>query len=90
MNARWQLVSFLILVSSWVQADEGDGAPIAFAEASREVPKPRAIWTLVKQHMVPPEFTIRSDEVVVSDTDPAQRLRKVTGHFWSQELAGKK
>ncbi len=90
MNARWQLVSFLILVSSWVQADEGDGAPLDFAEASREVPKPRAIWPLVKQHLVPPEFTIRSDEVVVSDTDPEQRLRKVTGHFWSQELAGKK
>jgi len=27
---------------------------------------------------------------VPSDTDPSKRLRKVTAHFWSQELAGKK
>jgi hypothetical protein len=39
---------------------------------------------------VPLEFTVLSDEIVPSDTDPSQRLRKVTAHFFSQELAGRK
>jgi hypothetical protein len=39
---------------------------------------------------VPLEFEIRSDEIVSSDTDPTKKLRKVTAHFYSQELAGKK
>jgi hypothetical protein len=64
--------------------------PFDFDEASRLVPKPRAIWPHVKKHTVPLEFVIRSDETVVSDTDPSKRLRKVTAHFCSQELAGKK
>ncbi|MEN6428874.1 MAG: PhoPQ-activated protein PqaA family protein [Phycisphaerales bacterium] len=64
--------------------------PFDFEEASRNVPKPREIWPLVREDTVPLEWEIRSDEVVTSDTDPAQKLRKVTAHFWSQELAGKK
>jgi len=64
--------------------------PFNFEEASRTVPKPQEIWPLVREDAVPLEWTIRSDEVVTSDTDPAQKLRKVTAHFWSQELAGKK
>ncbi len=61
-----------------------------FEQASRDVPKPREIWPIVRQHTIPLEFTVRSDEIVTSDTDPSKKLRKVTGHFWSQELAGKK
>ncbi|HPM81291.1 MAG TPA: hypothetical protein PLF81_11360 [Candidatus Anammoximicrobium sp.] len=61
-----------------------------FEEASRGVPKPREIWPLVKQHTVPLDFRVLSDEVVASDTEPAKKLRKVTAHFFSQELAGKK
>ncbi|MGD8240955.1 MAG: PhoPQ-activated protein PqaA family protein [Armatimonadota bacterium] len=70
--------------------DASDAEPFDFEQASRDVPKPREIWPIVKQHTVPLELTIKSDEVVPSDTDPAKRLRKVTAHFWSQELAGKK
>jgi len=64
--------------------------PFNFDEASRNVPKPREIWPLVAKHTVPLDFKILSDEVVPSDTDPSKRLRKVTAHFYSQELAGKK
>ena len=64
--------------------------PFNFEEASRNVPKPRDVWPLVKQHTVPLEFKIRSDEIVTSDTDPSKKLRKVAAHFYSQELAGKK
>jgi hypothetical protein len=61
-----------------------------FEEASRHVLKPREIWPVVRKHCVPLEFKVLSDEVVQSDTDPSKRLRKVTAHFWSQELGGKK
>jgi hypothetical protein len=64
--------------------------PFDFEAASRSVPKPRELWPEVRKHVVPLEFTVQSDEVVPSDTDPSKRLRKVTAHFWSQELAGKK
>jgi len=70
--------------------DAAAAKPFDFAEASRDVPKPRELWPAVKQHMVPPEFKILSDELVTSDTDPSKKLRQVTAHFWSQELAGKK
>ncbi len=61
-----------------------------FQHASRDVPKPREIWPIVQKHTVPLEFTIQSDEIVTSDTDPSRKLRKVSAHFWSQQLAGKK
>ena len=64
--------------------------PFNFEEASRNVPKPRELWPVVRQHCVPLEFKVLTDEVVSSDTDPGKRLRKVTAHFWSQELADKK
>jgi hypothetical protein len=64
--------------------------PFNFEEASRNVPKPRELWPIVRQHCVPLEFKVLTDEVVTSDTDPRKQLRRVTAHFWSQELAGKK
>jgi hypothetical protein len=64
--------------------------PFNFEEASRDVPKPREIWPLAAKHIIPLEFTILSDEVSPSETDPSKKLRKVTAHFYSQELAGKR
>ncbi|MBN2021716.1 MAG: hypothetical protein JW809_02895 [Pirellulales bacterium] len=61
-----------------------------FEEATRDVPKPRELWPLVKQDMVPMDLKIVSDEIVPSDTDPARRLRKITAYFHSIELEGKK
>ncbi len=72
------------------RAPLADPQPFNFEEAARHVPKPRELWPIVRQHCVPLNLTIQSDEFVTSDTDPAKRLRKVTAHFWSQELAGKK
>ncbi|HNS18997.1 MAG TPA: PhoPQ-activated protein PqaA family protein [Sedimentisphaerales bacterium] len=74
-----------------VRAQEAtDSKPFDFEEASRDVPKPREIWPLVREDTVSLEWTVRSDEIVTSDSDPSQKLRKVTAHFWSMELAGKK
>jgi len=84
------VVAWLSL-AAFVDAQETQEAePFDFEAASKDVPKPREIWPLVREHTVPLEFEIRSDEIVQSDTDPAKKLRKVTAHFWSQELAGKK
>ncbi len=90
MRILWHVVSCALLLSTLAGADEPVDNSFDFATASKDVPKPRAIWPIVKQHVVPPQFTIESDEVVVSDTDPRQKLRKVTAHFWSQQLGGKK
>ena len=80
----------LALLSSVHAQDDPAAEPFDFVTASRDVPKPREIWPLVKRHTVPLEFKVLSDEVVTSDTDPSKKLRKVTAHFYSQELAGKK
>ena len=73
-----------------IQAADSNSPPFDFAEASKNVPKPRELWPIIRKHIIPLEFKVLSEEVVVSDTDPAKKLRKVTAHFWSQELAGKK
>ena len=67
-----------------------DAEPFDFEQASRDIPKPREIWPIVKQHTVPLQFEVRSDTIVPSDTDPSLKLRKVEAHFFSQQLAGKK
>jgi hypothetical protein len=77
------------IATAWA-AEPPTAKPFDFAEASRSVPKPREIWPLARQHCVPLDFRVLTDEVVTSDTDPTRKLRKVTAHFWSQELANKK
>lgn len=90
MRAIGRVFACVLFLSCVIRADVPAEDAFDFEAASKDVPKPRAIWPIVKQHMTPAEFTIRSDEVVVSDSDPTKRLRKVTAHFWSQQLAGKK
>lgn len=71
-------------------ATETSAKPFDFEEASRDVPKPREIWPLVAKDVIEPQFEIIKDEIVTSDSDPSKKLRQVTAHFFSQELAGKK
>ncbi len=85
-----QILLVAFVLSANVRAAEPTDAEFDFATASKDVPKPRAIWPIVRQHMLPPDFTIHADEIVVSDTDPTKRLRKVTAHFWSQQISGRK
>lgn len=63
--------------------------PFDFETESRNIPKPRELWPTVMKHAVPHNFTIKADEVIVSDTDPSKRLRKVTAQLQSQILDGK-
>lgn len=83
----------MILIGALARGAEsprGAEASLDSPSAAREALKPRAIWPLLRPHLVPLEFRILSDELVVSDTNPQLRLRKVAAHFFSQELAGKK
>ncbi len=82
----------LLLVSMQALAVEPAGENLTdFSEAAKTIPKPREIWPILKEeHVVPIEFTIKSDEIVTSDTDPSRKLRKVRAHFWSQQIGGKK
>ncbi|MBN2024741.1 MAG: hypothetical protein JW809_18325 [Pirellulales bacterium] len=68
------------------RADEPAATPFNFEEASRDVPKPRELYPLVRQDLVPMELAILSDEIVPSDTDPSKKLRHVTGRFQSIRL----
>ncbi len=82
--------AILVLTTCLHAQETTPSKPFDFDEASRSVPKPREIWPLVQKDTVPLEFEVRCDEIVSSDTAPSQKLRKVTAHFYSQELAGKK
>lgn len=64
--------------------------PFNFEEASRNIPKPRELYPLVKRDMVPMDLKIISDEIVTSNTDPSKKLRKITAFFYSIELENKK
>ena len=82
----------LLFASQQAPAEEPASENLTdFSEAAKTIPKPREIWPILKEeHVVPLEFTVKSDEIITSDTDPSQKLRKVTAHFWSQRIAGKK
>ncbi len=66
--------------------DSATQEPFDFAQASRDVPKPREIYPYVKRDMIPMDLKIQADEVVTSDTDPSKKLRKITCHFNSLKL----
>jgi len=85
------LISMLAITAGQVWAQEStDTAPFNWEEASRDVPKPRELYPLVKQDMVPAELKILSDEIVTSEVDPTKKLRKITAFFYSLELEDKK
>ncbi|HBO44730.1 MAG TPA: hypothetical protein DD670_12535 [Planctomycetaceae bacterium] len=80
-----------LAVSATAGAPASDEDPTVFSEAAKILPKPREIWPILeKEHVVPREFTIESDEIVTSDTDPSLKLRKVRARFYSQRLGGKR
>jgi len=92
---RWQSAWLVVAVSLGcaAQAEAQERAPakaLNFEEAARNVPKPRELWPLVMKHAVPLDVKVTGDEVVASDSVPGMKLRRLTAHFWSQEIAGKR
>jgi len=84
------LVSSGLALSCCARAGEPpEKKPFNFEEASRDVLKPREIYPLVQRDMIPMDLRIISDEIVMSDTDPSKKLRKITAHFNSLKLEGR-
>ena len=77
-----------LAMDSLIRAEEpkDEEKPFNFEEASRDVPKPREVYPYVKRDMIPMDLKIISDEIVMSDTDPSKKLRKITAHFNSLKL----
>ena len=65
-------------------------ADFDFEEAAKTIPKPRELWPVLRECMLPPDFTVTSDQVVASDTDPSKKLRRVEAKFASIDVLGKK
>ena len=51
---------------------------------------PVQIWQRCQETLLPLNFEIQKDEIVLSDTRPDMKLRRVEVKFYSQELEGKK
>ena len=63
-------------------------APAALA--TPELESPQQLWQRCQATLPDPGLTIESDEIVVSDSDPSTRLRRIEVKFYSQQLQGKK
>ena len=87
----WVLVyGLLVAALAETRAEEPKTKkPFNFEEASKNVPKPRELYPLVKKDMVPMDLQILSDKIVPSDTDPSKKLRKITAKFHSIRLENK-
>jgi pimeloyl-ACP methyl ester carboxylesterase len=59
-----------------------DGA----AQQAPELPTPRQLWERLQQEMPPFSYKVDKDEVVTSDTDPRQQLRRLEISFRSQTV----
>jgi pimeloyl-ACP methyl ester carboxylesterase len=53
-------------------------------------PTPPELWERFRKTLPPFEYTIVSDDIIQSDTDPEKRLRRVEVKFTSQVVEGKK
>ncbi|OHB66388.1 MAG: hypothetical protein A2V70_17545, partial [Planctomycetes bacterium RBG_13_63_9] len=51
---------------------------------------PQQMWQRCQPSLLPFNYQILKDEILPSDTDPRQQLRRVEVKFYSQELNGKK
>ncbi len=55
-----------------------------------ELETPRQIWQRCQKSLLKLDYRISKDEIVASDTNPQQKLRRVEVKFYSQELDGRK
>lgn len=66
-------------------------AGLVCAEVSDHVlPTPADLWKKCRENLIPLEFKIEKDEIVLSDSIPGMKLRRVDLKFYSQEIEGRK
>jgi len=54
------------------------------------LPTPAGLWSAIRRTLPPFAYDVQKDEIVRSDTDPKQKLRRIEVKFYSQEIDGKK
>jgi hypothetical protein len=87
MRTRYfALIAFALVPASWLTAQTQPAAN----PTDDQIETPRQIWQRLEKTLGPLEIKIEKDEIVPSDTDPSQKLRRVEVKFYSQEIAGKK
>jgi len=61
-------------------------------KSEEELPlaSPEQMWERLQKTLPPFSYTVKKDEVVRSDTDPRQKLRRIELRFISQEIDGVK
>jgi len=64
----------------------------AVQESSQEIsmPSPKQLWERCQKSLPAFKYDIEKDEIVRSDTNPDQKLRRIEVKFYSQEIEGKK
>ena len=69
-----------------IVAASAAAAPPLRGESPAPLPTPRQLWERVQRDMAPFGYSILRDEVVVSDTDPSLKLRRLELSFRSQTV----
>ena len=54
------------------------------------LPTPKQLWERCRDTLPPLKYDVINDEVITSDTDPSQKLRKIEIRFINQEINGVK
>ena len=89
-KTRYLILVGMSLAVAWIAlAAPSDAEPFDFEKASRNVPKPRELYPLVKQDMVATDLKLIADEIIPSVSDPSKKLRKITVFFRSFKIEGK-
>lgn len=65
-------------------------ALIAQQEQEKDVPpaSPKQLWERLQRTLPPFSYTIQKDEIVQSDSDPRQNMRRIEARFISQKIDG--
>ena len=79
----------LLALLSALASSRPAGQTVA-ARSDAALPTPAQSWARLARTLPPFTYDRVKDEIVRSDTDPRQRLRRIEVKFYSQEIDGKK
>ena len=51
---------------------------------------PADLWARARTYLTPYGYTVEKDDIIASDTDPSQQLRRIEVKFYTWELRGRK
>ena len=82
-GVAWRLLLLVLLLSGSIARATDQARP------DGSMPTPAELWAQLQKTLPPFRYEIQRDELVQSDTDPRQRLRRIEVKFYSQEIDGK-